>query len=72
MNLWPHLQAEAREPYFSDHALICVTIKQAPAAHSRTFRFFNHLTTHKDFTSIVETESSKPVHGTNMVMVWNK
>ncbi|XP_019259175.1 PREDICTED: uncharacterized protein LOC109237334 [Nicotiana attenuata] len=55
MSLCPQLAVEAKDPYFSDHFMICITFSRNPRKVARPFRFPNHLATHTEFFNIVAT-----------------
>ncbi|XP_059295399.1 uncharacterized protein LOC132048723 [Lycium ferocissimum] len=61
MNQWPHLVAEATDPYFSDHSMMSVAITSDQRRNAKPFRFLNHLATHKDFLDVVQLVWSTPV-----------
>ncbi|XP_059301906.1 uncharacterized protein LOC132053823 [Lycium ferocissimum] len=72
MNLWPHLEVEATDPYFSDHSMLCVTFASDQRRSARPFRFLNHLTTHTDFHEVVKQVWDTPMQGSHMTLIWNK
>ncbi|XP_060177915.1 uncharacterized protein LOC132607856 [Lycium barbarum] len=72
MNIWPQVEVEVKDPQFSDHALLSVTIGPVQRQGAKPFRFLNHLCKHKKIMSIVQETSEKLVHNTSMARVWTK
>ncbi|XP_075074577.1 uncharacterized protein LOC142162154 [Nicotiana tabacum] len=72
LSLWPHLEVVVRDPYFSNHALLCITLTEQQNKCVEPFKFLNYLADHHEFLQIVERTWNTPVQGIPMERLWLK
>ncbi|XP_070015363.1 uncharacterized protein [Nicotiana sylvestris] len=72
MSLWPQIADEAKDPYFFDCSMLCITFSRSPRKVARPFRFFNHLTAHTELLNIVSTMWNWTVQREYMEQVWHQ
>lgn len=72
MNRWPHLEVEVKDPHFSDHSLLCVTMEEVQTRSPKPFKLLNHLAGHIEFQHIVADTWASTVHGSPIERTWKK
>ncbi|KAM3233638.1 hypothetical protein P3L10_018997 [Capsicum annuum] len=72
MRKWPHLEVEVKDPHFSDHSLLCVSVKEVQNRYAKLFKFLNYLTSHAEFQHIVAAIWSSKVQSCPMEKIWKK